>query len=254
LLGSGCTTVADVVGGREYSFVECDLDDAALARRIDEIDGLYREPRTVEKVAASLALSEVSISRRNEHAALWRAVRACAWLAQRHPDRDAGLEFGRKGIVIGIRAVALKGLARQPEPHYYLALAMGNFCEEEGTCDPEFVEKMRDHAEQALAADEGFDHCGPHRFLGKLIVEAADTPGYAVGSWEEGLEHLQAAVAKCPEFPENWLFLGETLAEDDQVDAARSALERVIASQPPPDHGAEHAEWVAKAKELLEDF
>ena len=255
----GCTSVDAVIesAGDDAVLVEADLDPAELAARIDEIDALWREPRSVERVTASLDLAVRSVSSRNHHAAAWRAVRACAWLGRHHDEREARLEASARGIALGKAAVELSRAkrvrphaARDAEPNYFLALAMGAYCEEKGTCDTSFVRAMHDRASAARMAEPGLDHCGPARFLGKLIVETADYPGYALGDLEDGVALLREALAACPDFPENALFLAEALIELGDDDEARALIERVLASRAPSDHSAEHGEWIARAREL----
>ena len=251
-LSSGCTSVEDVAG-EGGSFVESSLDDDALAVWIEHCDELYTEPRTVEKVTASFKFALGSLTSRDGHAAAWRVLRASAWLARNHPERERRLEHGRRGIAVGLEALG-RGTSESARTHYQLALTMGAFCEVKGTCDTAFVRRMRNHAKTAQADDPGVDHCGPGRFLGKLIVETLDYPGYSLGTLEEALELLSTAVHGCPDFAENGLFLAEALIEDGDDEEAGRALRCVIASRAPADHTVEHATWVKRARELLEEL
>jgi len=131
---------------------------------------------------------------------------------------------------------------------------MGGYCQEKGTCAPDFVRAMRDHARAADAAEAAFDHCGPGRFLGQLILGTLDYPGYSIGDLDDSIEALRRAHASCPDFPENGLGLAEALIEDGDDDEAAALLRRVLASTPPADHTAEHARWVERARELLDEL
>jgi hypothetical protein len=251
-LSLGCTSVEDVAG-KGSSFVESQLDDEAHALQLERSDALFAEPRTIEKVTASMEFAVRSMTSRDNYAATWRVLRACAWLGQNHPDRERRLAYGQRGISIGLEALESENVASAPT-HYYLAVTMGAFCEVKGTCDAAFVREMRDQAQMAFDADPRIDHCGPGRFLGKLIVETLDYPGYSIGSLEEALRLLRAVRDECPDFVENELFLAEALIEDADDEEAERRLQSVIASKAPADHTVEHAAWVERAKELLDDL
>lgn len=254
LLVAGCVSVEEVIE-EKYPLDELaqPLSAGALDKRMSLIDEQFGEPRTPASVAHSLETAEGSISPNNDYDALWRGIRACAWLTQNHPDRAEREKFGEKGIRMGKKAINIEKLTVRPEPWYYLALCMGAYFDVKGTPDVSSVREMRDHAKMAAALDETFDHCGPHRFLGKLITETADTPGYAQAPFQTGLDHLRTAVQLCPDFPENHLFLAEALIEYGKDEEAAQVLDRVLKLGPPPDHLVEHRNWLNRAAELLNE-
>lgn len=257
LMVAGCGVGPDEImdpPGR-YKIQDREFTAVTLAEKMREIDEQYAEPRTPARVALSLETARAYESRTNEYDALWRSVRACAWLARNHPDPDERDRYGRLGVQIGQIAKDQKELSRRVETHYYLALAIGAFCEvlHEGGQIPtvEWLQLAKYHAKTAAGLDDAFDHAGAYRFLGRLIVEASSTITHEIGSFEEGVEYLERAVRIAPDFGENRLFLAEAYLEDGRFDAARVEVGRVIESPVPRDHSVEHRDWLHAAEKLL---
>jgi tetratricopeptide (TPR) repeat protein len=75
-------------------------------------------------------------------------------------------------------------------------------------------------------------------------------PPVSIGSPRKGLRSLQRAVELFPDYPENYLYLGEALRENGRTDEAKAALGKVMAA-PPPDRQFESTQWKAEAQKLL---
>lgn len=229
-----------------------DLTPQALRARAEQIDGNYAEPRTTKRVALSYKTSMDSISPADGYAALWRGARACAWLAENSTDPSKREAFALKGIAMGREAVA-KASARV-ESHYYLALCYARLADVRKDASRDLLREMRDCMRFACSLNDRFDSCGPHRFLGRLMVETADYPFYAMGSYSEGLNHLKQAAVLCPDYGENHLVYARALLKDGQDEEARAELEKVISSPRPPDRSAEYDSWLAEATRLLREL
>jgi hypothetical protein len=257
--GAGCggidafhTDMEDIVEPSRLKYEETNLSPSALDDRMREIDASFAEPRTPAKVYLSYETSIQSISKVNGYAALWRGARACVWLAMNHSDRGERKRFAEAGISMGREAV--KRSSNIVEPYYYLALSLGVFAELKGTPTRDTVREMRDMIVMAMALDEKYDDCGPHRFLGLLMVKSEGYPLYAVGTPEQGLKHLEMAVKECPDYGENHLSYAEALKQEGHDALAREELEKVIASARPKDRSAEHDAWLERANDLLQDL
>jgi hypothetical protein len=229
---------------------EKNLTRTALDARIKEIDGSYAETRMLEKVQVSFKLSLDAISRENNYDALWRAVRACAWIAlDEGTPRATRLEYAMKGMSYG--RLAAKKTETRVEPRYYLALSIGAYLDLKGTLNTDLIREMENQIRLCIALDEQYDYCGPHRFLGELIVRTKDFPLLNLGNLELGLEHLKRAATMCPTYGENCLFYARALIKDDQKEAAKVQLEKVIASPKLPDLTVEHDKWLKEAADLM---
>lgn len=254
-LFAGCDltpSLEDTLGPR-LAYEEVDLAPGLLADRMKEIDASYAEPRTPAKVQVSYETSLISISPKNGYEALWKGARACAWIALNDPSPARRLEYAKKGCLMGQEAV--KKLSNRVESHYYYAHCLGALAQESpqrpGRRD---IQKIRDEIQLALALDPRYDHCGPHRFLGELMVKTDPYPLFAVGTLTVGLQHLETATKLCPDFGENHLKYAEALREDGRLDRARRAAERVLSCPVPPDYSVEHKDWLEKATTLIEEL
>jgi tetratricopeptide (TPR) repeat protein len=149
---------------------------------------------------------------------------------------------------------AMKKDSARVETHYYLALCYAHWADVRKKASRDLVREMRDRMAFACALDEKFDFCGPHRFLGNLMIETSQYPVWAVGSFAEGLKHLKDATRLCPDYGENHLEYAKALLEDGEKEEARAELEKVLAAPRPPDRSAEHDAWISEATTLLRDL
>lgn len=242
--------LGDMVNPHLFKYERTDLTPQKLEERMKEADANYAEPRTYGRVYLSYENCLNSISERNDYEALWRAARACAWIArQENLDHSVRLQFAGKGIGIGEEAT--KRASTKPESHYYYALCLGALADL--TRDPakEDLRQMRNVMDIALRLDEKLDHCGPLRFLGDLYVSTSAYPSWALGTMDEGLAHLKRATELCPDFGENHLAYATALIEADEIEPARAELEKVQLCPTPRDHSTEHLTWLTEATELL---
>jgi len=245
--------IKDIVEPHNVDYTRTDLTPQALEERMKEADRNFLEPRTYGKVYLSYEICMDSISERNGYEALWRASRACAWIARnKNEDRSRRLHFAGKGIGIGEEAT--RRSSTKPEAHYYYAMCMGAMADLTRDPSKDFLREMRDAMAIALKLNEKVDSCGPHRFLGNLYVETSEYPSWALGTMEEGLAHLKRATEVCPEFGENHLAYATALIEAGDIAQARAELEKVETCPKPKDHSTEHDEWLTSAAVLLADL
>jgi tetratricopeptide (TPR) repeat protein len=254
---AGCVVnpveIDDIVDRHNFYHNEVNLTEAQLARNLDEIDEQFSEPRTGAKVMLSLETAEASISRANDYEAVWRGARACYWLSMNHPDIDQRERYALRGY--SMARFAARYMSSRVEPYYYAALNTGAFCSlkhERGYIpNSKWLDKAKYYGEMAGGIAPSFDYGGPHRFLGKLIVETSGTMTHELGRFEEGLEHLKKAVTLGPEYAENHLYLAEAYLENDDYGSARAEIDAVLGSSIPPDRSVEHTEWLDAATDLL---
>jgi hypothetical protein len=252
-MGCELAPTVDEVVDKPLAYEEAKLGPQALADRMEEIDSSYAEPRTPSKVQYSYETALASISRENGYDALWRGARACAWIGLNDPDRSRRVEYAKKGILMGKEAI--RRTSTKVESHYYYALSLGALADtQRNQVDRNFVRQMRDEVVIAKAIDESYDHCGPLRFLGQMMVETDGYHIWQVGSMEQGQELLKRATELCPDFGENHLAYAKALIKDELPDKARAPLEKVLACPRPKDYSAEHEAWLEEATSLLTDL
>ena len=68
----------------------------------------------------------------------------------------------------------------------------------------------------------------------------------------KGRTSLHRATELFPEYPENFLYLAEALRDNDRVEEARQALNKVLEAKPWPDRQWESSLWKADAQKLRE--
>ncbi len=256
LSGACLTTILAALAGcsgpeiDSFSPAESDIQAGQIREAIRSIDQFYAPPRTPERVAHSLAIALSSINDRSRDEIQWRAVRACAWLAEHLPKKKDREDAAMQGVSIGRDAVR-RGSERVEAPYFY-AVALGRLSELYSTYD--YVKLMRRLAEQSIELDPRFDHAGPHRFLGLLFLRTEANPVFSIGTLDDALLHLKTAVDLAPAYGANQLAYGEALVEDDRYSDAHGHLSAALRSAAPPGEEKAHAEWVARAKELLAEI
>lgn len=109
---------------------------------------------------------------------------------------------------------------------YYLGLNLGELAQTRGLSALKLVREMETRWTAARALDPGFDHAGPDRCLGLLYLDAPGWP-VSLGNPTKARTHLEAAVERDGEFPENLLCLAEAELRWKHAGASRRLLERV---------------------------
>ncbi|MEA3105800.1 MAG: hypothetical protein QOI88_405 [Gammaproteobacteria bacterium] len=107
---------------------------------------------------------------------------------------------------------------------YGRAIAQGLEARAHPTRAGELLRTMLGDLAAAEAADAGYDHAGPARVQGLVLVRA---PGWPLGPGdpEAGLAAARRAVALRPEYPPNHLALAEALAKTGDLNGARKSYE-----------------------------
>jgi tetratricopeptide (TPR) repeat protein len=119
---------------------------------------------------------------------------------------ELGLRFTRAGR---------KTFPKQVAFHYYHAALTGLRVDAYRASAFSGVPEIRAASQQALALDRRFDHAGPLRVLGSLLVTVpATTPFH--GDIEKGTALLKQAVKLAPDFPLNHYFLAQAYARDEE--------------------------------------
>ena len=131
--------------------------------------------------------------------------------------------------------------------YFYLAINTGLHTEAKVLGFPKAIRRIANAAEKCTELDPSFEAAGGYRILGKLYQAA---PAFGIGSksirrdLDKSRFYLEKAVSVAPEYPENRLFLAETLIKLDDKDEARQHLKEarqlIAASDYPPQ---EEATW-----------
>ncbi len=167
------------------------------------------------------------------YAAAWRAARDAFRLADA-ADHDKGRRgwFSRKGSEYAAQATAADG--KGVEGHYYRALDLGYLASTKTLGALSILPDIVKEAEAAIAANEKYDHCGPLRVLGALLIKAPKWPT-SVGDPEDGAERLARATQLCPDYPVNHLYYAEALLANKKPCDAIPELQKVIDAPTNPE-------------------
>jgi hypothetical protein len=211
----------------------------------DSVIGAENSLVALEKAIGPHALTVIG----KDYDALWRAARACAWVAEDLTDNKTRDQFAYHGVDYAKAAIALE--PKRVEGHYYLGINTGLSASTRGLTAYPMVPRVRDEALAAAKADEKFDHAGPLRLLGGVYAKAPGWPA-SIGDPDKGVQYMEKAVKLAPEYPENHLLYGDALlAAEKSVDAARE-YKQVMEAPNQPEYGHRLLRWKRDACTALQ--
>lgn len=243
-----CAALTTCVGG---SRGPVNLPSASLP---GDLPGLLRIADDVSEGSEKILRRALAAARRaleidgSNYDALWRAARACYFLADAASDRDLQARFATEGI-----ALAERGVAADPnrvESHYFLALNLGALARTQPTGALGLVARIAAAGKRALELSPDYERAGPLRLLGLLYAKAPPWPT-SVGDIDEAVRLLRRAVERFPDEPLNRLFLAEALIADRRYDAAEKELRIVLAAPPEGEWARVGRKWRKQARHLL---
>ena len=248
LLGAtGCPAPPAIESAATVRVAELPADGPALAKMADDFeargDGVSLENALVVR-DRQRAITPTDIE------PAWRAAKDAFLLADDAEDdhKPRRAHFAQKCIDESAAAIAIDG--KRVEGHYYRGICLGLLATTKTVGALDLVKELLAAGKAAIAADASFDHGGPERLVGALLLKAPGWPT-SVGDSDEALTHLQKAVELDKDFPPNHLWLAEALlANDKPVDAQRELA--LYDSLPPmaalTDRSS--ARWKKQADEL----
>jgi hypothetical protein len=136
----------------------------------------------------------------------WQFGRACFDRAEFATNSTERALLAEQGIAACRPAVA--ATPDTAEPHYYLAMNLGQLARTKMLGAFKLVSEMETEFKAARGLDERLDFAGPDRNLGLLYFEAPGWPT-SIGSRSKARHHLRRAVELAPQHPENRLCLLE---------------------------------------------
>ena len=221
-------------------------DPVELARLADELEA-RGDAASLED---ALVVRTKILTLASSYDAAWRLARAAFVIADDavgDAARQRRAKFANLGIDHARKAIALDG--RGVEGPYYLAINLGLLASTKTLGAVEILPEMLKHGKRAAEIDPKFDHAGPLRLIGALLIKAPGWPA-SVGDPEEGGEHLARAVELAPEYPENHLFFCEALLANDKVVEAQKECAAVLAAPLDPAWERRLPRWRAEAEHL----
>ncbi len=233
-------------------------------RMVKEANGLYevqphneaRLKQVAAKYAEAMKLNSV------DHETLWKAARACGWLAGYAAEKDECIAYAKTGVMYAQTVLKLK--ADSTEGLFYLAVLSGRLSEKDSSYGLDAVKVIDQNCRKIIESGRDVEHGGAHRVLGTLLSDPRlPGPPGNIGSLRNGKKQLDLAVEKAPDWPENHLYLAKaefrwaSPEERDKPEVAQQARERLNKYLLGPDAKApvgyefEFTQWQQIARELL---
>ncbi len=127
-------------------------------------------------------------------------------------------------------SVAEQCMMRAPEEpwcYYYRAINTGLYHEVKIIGYQTGIKRMIEDCENVIKFDPKYDHGGAYRILGQLYTKLPQTvgrPDSITRDLDKAEQYLKQALKIDPEYPENQIFLAETLLAKGSLGEALSAL------------------------------
>lgn len=167
----------------------------------------------------------------------WQGARATFWLADAADgDKSRRAWFSDKGDKLAQRAIEAQ--PERVEGHYYRALNLGYLARTKTLGALDLVGIIYKEGQKSAQLDPSYDHAGPLRLLGAVLLNAPGWPA-SIGDPEEAEEQLKKAVETAPDYPLNHLLYGEALIANDKPKEAIAQLDQASAQVSQPDY-----EWM----------
>ncbi|HVR85233.1 MAG TPA: hypothetical protein VMU54_13030 [Planctomycetota bacterium] len=153
-------------------------------------------------------------------------------------EREGGLREAREAIRLS---------PNQAEGHYWLGWLLLQTADAEQS-----YSRLKEAVSELLQAQQGdpkVDEGGPARMLGRIYQE---TPGWPLlGSRTKAIRWYTKSLEAAPEALRTHLWLGQTYAQDGQIERARLELEKVSSAKPRAGREKETLESRQEADTLL---
>lgn len=175
---------------------------------IREADELFAQRTETTGAHEALQLYEQAVSTQTQVEALWKAARACHWVADNAATKKDKVLFFEKGIALAEKAVALE--PKSVEAHFWLGGLYGSYGETKGVLKSlSLVKPIRREMESVNRLNDKFQGGAGYRVLGIVDYKV---PGFAGGSKKRALEQLNKALAIDPANAFNHYYAAEFFA------------------------------------------
>lgn len=178
-------------------------------------------------------------------------AREASELAQSAKDRDTQRNWALHGV-----SIAEQCLMRAPEEpgcYYYRAVNTGLYHEVKIVGYQTGVKKMIEDCETVIRLDPRYDHAGAYRILGQIYTKLPQTtvrPENVTRDLDRAEDYLRQAVRIAPDYPENHIFLAETLLEKDRYAEAEAELKNAEELSPRWKQDRSHDSWQITMRDL----
>lgn len=217
---------------------------------IKQADELYNEMRNMETAKEALALyRKALLEAENRYEAYWKIARMLYFVGSHTEDKKTRQNTFSQGVYHAEKAVALE--PEKPDAYYWRGVCNGKYGETRGVLKSlSLVKPIKADMNKVLELDRSYEDGGADRVLGRVFFKV---PGFAGGSKDKSLEHLQKSKELGPEDALTRIYLAETLLDKKMVEEAKAELDYVLSMPDDPRWILDIASSKAQAQELLKD-
>lgn len=185
----------------------------------------------------------------NKYDGLWRIARMHYYIGVHTEEKKEQRTIFSQGVYWADRAIELE--PEKPDGYYWQGVNNGKYGEARGVLKSLFlVGPIKDAMNKVIELDRSYEDGGADRVLGRVYFKL---PGFAGGSKDKSLEHLQKSKELGPEDALTRIYLAETLLKFDEVEKARAELEYVLNMKDDDRWLSGIAECKELAQELLKE-
>lgn len=214
---------------------------------IARADSLYKERGDLAKVREGIvSLRQARAAEPNNYEAAWRLARMDYFLGEHTEDSGERDTAFKEGENAGKDAVRLAD--NKPEGHFWLGANLGGQAEHSALTGLSAAPDIRREMEAVIKLDEGFMAGSAYMALARIDIE---TPPVMGGDPKKAVELLEKGLKFGENNPLLRFYLAQAYLKVNRKEEARKQLETVLSMKPDPDYLPEHADAVAKARELM---
>lgn len=217
---------------------------------IKQADGLYADMQDMDTAKEALALyRKALLEADNKYEAYWKVARMLYYVGAHTEDKKTKKSTFSQGVYHAEKAVALE--AEKPDAYYWRGVNNGKYGETRGVLKSlSLVKPIKADMNKVIELDRNYEDGGADRVLGRVFFKV---PGFAGGSKDKSLEHLQKSKEIGPDDALTRVYLAETLLGMKNVDEAKAELDYVLALDDDPRWVMDIANSKAEATALLKD-
>jgi tetratricopeptide (TPR) repeat protein len=215
-----------------------DGDDLYLLR-----DDARNVMKAIDKYKAALEIDQ------KNYEAIWKISRAYYFYGTKlsEDDDEGRMKTFDKGMYWA--KMAMKNSGNRVEGNFWYGVNLGSWGEANGVMKSLSIRHdLEDAMLKSAKIDEEYEGAGSYRVLGRLKFRL---PGIFGGDNDLSIDYLRKAIKIAPTHTMNYVFLAETLMEEDEYEEAKQLLEKVISMEPDPRWIPEAKKDKENAKELL---
>ncbi len=215
---------------------------------IQQADALYADMQDMETAEKALSLYRQALQAADDkYEAYWKISRIMYFIGNHKEEKKDRQNTFAMAVYHADKAVALE--PEKPDAYYWRGVNNGKYGETRGVLKSlSLVKPIKNDMNKVIELDRSYEDGGADRVLGRVFFKV---PGFAGGSKDKSLEHLQKSKELGPEDAVTRFYLADTMLAHDMVEEARAELEYVLSMSDDPRWILAVKENKAEAKELL---